>query len=161
MIHESVIYFWEQGPDKIVRIKTPIPFKHRDEIIRHICKAHNLFGSTYYYSDEDDKDKWESGNNCERFANRCVLGLDLSEHAEVKKEKNLQKKGTIYHKKEKFDKPELEKKIKETSNFLDGLTNDAWLIDGVKKHINTNFDKIGSSFDAVIKVEPKYGYKFK
>lgn len=149
--------FWMREPDKIVRVKITIPFKYREDIIRHIAKAYTA-DSTYF----DRKGKFSlADNNCEVFVNRCVLGLDFSEHGEIKKEKDARKDGRTYYKKERIENYELRGKIEETGNFLDNLTSSTSKVSDIKGYMSATPERIGQSFDATIEVEPKYGYKFK
>jgi hypothetical protein len=57
----------------MTRYHPVIAFKNPEDIIKHIAELINQgdsFNIAY--------------NNCEHFANKCVLGLDFSEHAEMK-----------------------------------------------------------------------------
>ncbi|RHZ35283.1 lecithin retinol acyltransferase family protein [endosymbiont GvMRE of Glomus versiforme] len=147
--------FWMGEPDKIVRIKTIIPFKHREDIIRHIAKAY-IADSTYF----DGKNKFSlADNNCEHLVNSCVLGLNFSEHGEIEKEKKAHDKGNNYHKRTRID--DLEDEINRTGNSLDGLTSSTSKVSDIKKYMSDIPAKYGKEFNFSIEVEPKYGYKFK
>lgn len=60
-------------PDTMTRYHPVIAFKNPEDIIKYIAELINQgdnFNIAY--------------NNCEHFANKCVYGLDFSEHAEMK-----------------------------------------------------------------------------
>ncbi len=164
--------FWRKEPDKVVRIRAIIPFKTHDEIMRHIAKVYHA--DSKYFGGKGDKGEFTlAGNNCERFANRCVLGLDLSEHGEILKEKKQKKKNRTHHKIDRIENHELEKKINETSSFLDGLNNSAWAgitspsvnpnewitftneYNIAKNYVSPTPDKIGENYSHTIEVKPE------
>lgn len=73
-------------PDTMTRYHPVIAFKNPEDIIKHIAELINQGDSFNIVN-----------NNCEHFANKCVLGLDFSEHAEMKqaeKFSNYSKKPT-------------------------------------------------------------------
>ena len=62
-------------PDTMTRYHPIIPFKKPEKIIEHIAKC--VVNSSWGFD--------IMKNNCEHFANKCVYGVDLSEHVEMKK----------------------------------------------------------------------------
>ena len=69
----------------MIRYHPVIAFKRVDEIIKHIANC--VQGESKYYSKEKKGDFDFFINNCEHFANRCVVGLDFSELGEKLQEK--------------------------------------------------------------------------
>src|SRR5205085_12271601 len=95
----------------MLRYHPVIAFKKTDEIIKHIANC--VKGQETYYSREKKSRFSIDDNNCENFTNRCVLGINFSQLAETKREKN---KGTP--RKRELN---VEEQLNKTKSDLDGV----------------------------------------
>lgn len=148
-------------PEKVMRYHAPIPFKNYNELIKHLSKAE--VGSANYF---DDYKGWgkikveiENGksNNCENFVNRLVYGIEISELAQLKKERDERKKGSSYSKTSSLYLPS---EMNAVSSKLDNLVSNSWWKETeIKGYTQNNSDSSGDKWSCQIRVEPQYGYK--
>jgi hypothetical protein len=95
------------------------------------------------------------GNNCENFANRCVLGLNFSELADIRNKKISRS----------FD---LDSELRDTNNQLGGLSAyptitigniESYVKRGNENRVARKVDREGIEMQNCIEVQPKASYR--
>lgn len=127
-------------PDTMTRYHPIIAFKKPDDIIRHIAELINQSRSFDMES-----------NNCEHFANKCVLGLDFSEHVEMKKADKLSR----------YDKKPTSGYFYIPSDMKNHTGNYSWSKKNeIENYKVSHSEGITMEAEARIEVSPGYGYRF-
>jgi len=121
-----------------------IAFKKSEKIIEHVAKC--VEGKNNYYSIKSEFNVLDDGdqraNNCECFVNRCVLGLNFSELADIRNGKSSREINT-------------RQKLEETNYALDRLTSyPSYKIREIEGYTNV-YHPQGIDMESYIEVQPK------
>lgn len=129
-------------PDRMLRYHPVVAFKNPEKIREHVAKC--VESGSWKFDIRE--------NNCEHFANKCVLGLNLSEHVEMKKPERG------YSQKQLNGSPSLSSETSQTNSSLDSLIgyNPSYRISKIKEHNTHHFG--GIDMECSIEVSPRYSY---